>query len=143
MKRLFLLPILCLLIGCRRATKSSEITSYEYSDFSERFIEWTNLLSLEDEKYYGYVFSYTCGHCVEIKQDILSAIKEMNWNIYLIEFTYEIPILASDSEYRGITNIDDLGIVGTPTLFYIENKTVIERYTGSREIIMTFSNSLL
>ena len=73
----------------------------------------------------------------------MSAIKERNWNIYLIEFTYEIPILASDSEYRGIIYIDDLGIVGTPTLFYIENKTVMERYTGSREIIMTLSNSLL
>lgn len=141
MKKIFLMALLMLMCGCQKQANRSQQKTYDYTDVADYFIEWSGILSQKEEEYMVYVFSYSCGHCKDIKQDILKAIIENERTIYLIEFSYEIPIVDNNSVYEGVDRYEDLGIIGTPTLFSISNKAVKDRYTGSKEIISTLYNN--
>ena len=144
MKRTLLLLLSVTLLGCAKTTNSSEIYSsstveYDYNDVEERVIEWKDVLSKDDE-YHVYVYSQTCGHCKEIKQTVLEyAI--MHENFYFVIFDKTLPIINNDLLNIGASNYETMGIVGTPTLFEIDNHIVSECYTGSALIIETLTNN--
>ena len=137
MKKILFIAALLILASCKKKTISSEEKIYDYADVRDNFIKWEEILSIDKEHYYAYVFSFSCGHCKEIKQDILTKVIEYGWNIYFIEYESEIPIVDSSVPYVGVSNYQELGIIGTPTLFEISNKIVVDRFTGSKEIITT------
>ena len=137
MKKILFIAALLILASCKKQTISSEEKIYDYADVRDYFIKWEEILSIDKEHYYAYVFSFSCGHCKEIKQDILTKVIEDGWNIYFIEYESDIPIVDSSVPYVGVSNYQELGIIGTPTLFEISNKIVVDRFTGSKEIITT------
>ena len=137
MKKILFIAALLILASCKKQTISSEEKIYDYADVLDNFIKWEEILSIDKEHYYAYVFSFSCGHCKEIKQDILTKVIEDGWNIYFIEYESDIPIVDSSVPYVGVSKYQDLGIIGTPTLFEISNKIVVDRFTGSKEIITT------
>ena len=144
MKRILFAFILFSLCGCSKQkqneTISSDVVTYDYSDIVDRTIQWSEILS-QEANYYAYVYSETCGHCKEIKQEVLKYAIEINQNFYFILFNKEIPIIEKDSSNIGIDNYLKLGICGTPTLFEINNHVVITCYTGSKAIINTLTRT--
>ena len=103
-------------------------------------IEWSDILSQEDERYYAYIYSTQCGHCKEIKQAVINIALNSDKKIYFITYTKDIPIITNASNNIGVDNYENLGIIGTPTLFEIEHKVVLDCYTGSEAIIETLTN---
>ena len=141
MKRILFIVSMLLLSSCHETELPNEERVYDYKDVQDRFIEWKDVLAQEKENYFAYVFSYSCGHCKGIKQDILKKTIIDWWDIYYVEYTSDIPIVDSSTPYVGITNYEEVGIIGTPTLFEITNNVVSNRFTGSKEIIATlYSN---
>ena len=141
MKRILFIVSILLLSSCHETELPNEERVYDYKDVQDRFIEWKDVLAQEKENYFAYVFSYSCGHCKDIKQDILKKTIIDGWDIYYVEYTSEILIVDSNAPYIGVTNYQELGIIGTPTLFEISSGTVKDRFTGSKEIIDTlYSN---
>ena len=146
MRKVYILCALPLLLGCNKvdATTTSENNSseinYDYSDVAHLMIEWSDILNQEEEQYFGYVYSNQCGHCREIKQDVIKAALKGEKKIYFINYTKDIPIITNASNNIGVDDYEKLGISGTPTLFEIEKRIVIDCYTGSEAIITTLTN---
>lgn len=143
MKKLLFLVILFCLAACgpkQQESASMDSTIYDYGDIEERIISWGDILNKEGT-YYTYVYSEGCGHCKEIKQVVLKYAIEVNRNFYFILFTQDIPIIENDLANIGVTNYQNLGICGTPTLFEIDNHIVSTCYTGSGAIIKTLTRT--
>lgn len=144
MKRVVLLLFVFMLMSCSKSKESSllsesSIREYDYADVEDRFIEWERILSL-DNQYYVYIYSSRCGHCNDIKQDVLRYALTHE-SFYFVSFTKDIPIIQDESTNIGVDSYERLGIVGTPTLFEIHNHIVTNCFTGSTAIIETLTKS--
>lgn len=140
MKKLFLLPLMTMfLIGC---TKENKVVAeeYDYSDISHLSICWDDIFKIEDKQYFVYIYSETCGHCQEIKQDVISYALNHD-SFYFIKFNSGIPIINDRNLVIGKNKIEELGIVGTPSMLLITKHIVEANYVGKKEIIRTLTNS--
>ena len=149
MKRLFELLIITfslLLFGCSNSKEEliesksllQEI-SFDYEDVNEYHIEWSQLLTL-DNHYYAYIYSPTCGHCRDIKKDMIKARIIYKIEVYYIKYNKDIKIVDSNEGLVGVNDIKKLGILGTPSLFEIDNHETKNYYAGKTEIINTMTN---
>ena len=140
MNKLLILPITTLiLVGCNKKSTSST-KDFDYSDVLDLTIEWSHVLNVKSGKYYAYIYSETCSHCKEIKQDIISYALDNYGTLYFVRYVDKIPIIDSGVPLLEKSNIEELGIVGTPSLFLIENHIVKGYYAGSKEIVKTLTN---
>ena len=139
--RHLILPCLsvCLLFtGCVKE-KQIEQPVYEYKDIDHLTIKWKDIFHIERDDYYTYIYSETCGHCREIKQTVISKALETE-NIFFIQFTKDIPIINDREAVIGKNDFESLGIIGTPTLFHIQNHVISEHYVGSHDILEILTN---
>ena len=141
MGKIFLLiGLTFLLVGCKKSVTSSEITSisetiaYDYDVVQEKMIMWNDLFSIEKEKYSTYIYSTRCGHCNEIKQEVIShALNDDSF--FFVEYNQNIPITDNVEPTIGKSSVEDISILGTPTLLVIENKILIKNIAGAKAIL--------
>ena len=130
--------LLPLLAGCsvthKEAKTSTEQNALDYSDFSNLNLEWKNLFFPAKSQYFVYIYSFSCLHCAHIKKEVLSTIKEHKELFYLIEYSDDIPISSNVSETIGKERIEEVSILGTPTLIEISNHYVALNIAGEKEI---------
>ena len=135
--------ILCLvaisLVACG-SKKEEPIKEYDYEDVGDQMICWNEILSIDSESYYAYIFSRTCGHCNEIKQQVISYALNNKERFYFVEYSKDIPIITDASSVIGKDNVCDIGIVGTPSMFLVANHVVMENIVGSKNIVKTLTN---
>ena len=134
MRKFLLLLTLFLISSC-------EITIGSFSNFSEsqlifkeerKTMVWKDLLSQQEENYYAYIYSETCGYCKKIEPEIKSfALKHV---VYFVLFSEGIPIKPEREDFTNVDDINSLFILGTPTLFKISSKKVDNCYIGFYEI---------
>ena len=141
MKKFFLIVFATIaMLGCGPNKKDSsfkEISNDAFLDYDlihDKLISWNDLLIQEKDSYLVYVFSTTCGHCNDIKQQILSY-SLRNDDLYFIQYNQGIPICDSDATLTATDNVDDICIFGTPSLLTIENGFLIENIAGSIRIL--------
>ena len=140
MKKLFLLPLMTMfLVSCANENKVVA-EEHDYSDVSHLLICWNDIFKIKDRKYFVYIYSETCGHCQEIKQDIISYALNHD-SFYFIKFNSGIPIINDKNQVIGKDKVEELGIVGTPSMFLIIDHIVEANYVGKKEIIKTLTNS--
>ena len=141
MRKIFLLMgLVILLMGCKKSVTSSETVSssetviYDYDVVQDKMIDWNNLFSIEKDKYSVYIYSTRCGHCNEIKQDVIShALNDDSF--YFVEYNQSIPITDNIEPTIGKSSVEDISILGTPTLLVIENKILIKNIAGAKAIL--------
>ena len=139
MKKL-IIPITCLLlISCNNKNKSisEEEKIFDYADVSERSIKWEQLFEPKDKFYYAYIYSTTCPHCNDIKQEVINKSINNEESIYFIEYTKDIPVGTNISDYIGQSNYINVGLIGVPTLMEISDHVITNIFVGSKEIIKT------
>lgn len=147
--KMLLLPFLITLVGCQNSvqestifesTYSSQIASHDYIEIIDKTIKWRDLFNINQLHYYAYIYSLTCGHCQNIKDLVIDKALQIDY-FYFIEFNKEeIPIIqdASTSLYKN--DVDEMGILGTPSLIEIYNKTSIYNVAGEKEITKIVAN---
>ena len=130
------------MVGCSKAShkemNSSEaptVIFYDYSLVDNLAIEWDQALLQEDEQYFVYIYSKTCGHCLEIKNDVIKYALDGSKKIYFIEYNEIIPIIQNREEVLEATEISKCGVVGVPSLFEINQHKITNYYLGAKEII--------
>jgi len=133
-----ILPILvCLfIVGCSTENERKVVTkNRKYDEIMEYKIDWFSALLIAKSRYFVYIYSITCSHCIEIKNEIISYRVDQNYPIYFCEFNKNIPIVNSTETTIGTSDISNVGILGTPSLLTIENNTVISNVAGKNDIL--------
>lgn len=142
MKQILLLSVMCLLLCSCQKAKKVDAKTYDYDDeeMTRYAIDWKGVFVQSEKDYFVYVYSKTCGYCNEIKQKVLSKVIEENPKIYLVEYSEKVPIITDSKSIIGKQNIEEIGIVGTPSLFEIYNYVLVDNIVGGKAIIETLTN---
>ncbi len=130
MKLLLLFTLL--ISGCSNTHANIISIEYDYSDVTTH-IDWIDVFSQTGDLYFVYFYSLTCGHCKEIKQEVLSYYFSSNETIYFVQ-TDENTVYGSSGELIGVSDISNLFIFGTPFLIKLENHVIVEYYCGEKEM---------
>lgn len=122
-----------MVVGCHN--KNSVIyPPLEYESVEEYRISWTNIFEVQSDSYYSYIYSETCGHCKEIKELVIKTAIDHQNLIYFTLYSEEIPIVENNESMIGKSSVNELGIIGTPSLFEIKEHKVTNIYTGATSI---------
>ena len=99
----------------------------DYDYFANNTISFDAAINIKMEEKYIYVFSKHCGHCQNIKKEILKFAYDHITAFFFVSYSKDI---------KSCDQQDDLTtcIKGTPTLFYFNAETV-SIYVGQNEII--------
>lgn len=138
---LILISSLFLFTSCQKEESQSEYVSHSYEEVKDYFITFDTIFDLEIDFYYVYFFSYQCVHCNNIKNEMIDYALKFN-DMYFCHFESSFP-RCEDKNYSlvGLTNVDDICLVGTPELVKIKNKTIIDYMLGEQEIMFEINNS--
>ncbi len=133
---LLITPILA---GCTASDLKVDVEDgkeqLNYNDFFDVKIEWKNLFLPAKSQYFVYIYSQTCGHCNNIKKTVLDYVyNEKDW-FYIMEYSSLIPIITNTKITIGKTKTEDIGILGTPTMLGITNKTLTLNIAGEKDIL--------
>ena len=135
--KLFFLPCLFSLISCKDESLSSgkkEITEHDYEEIIDREIGWNDLFSIGIPQYFVYFYSPTCSHCKEIKDAIIEYALE-DERMHFVKFSDEVTVAPYIDNTIGATCIDDVAILGTPSLIEIINGAVSNNMAGAKAIL--------
>ena len=138
-----ILPMTTLLLCTASCTntdvsQTSEKIYHDYDEIEGKTILWNQLFEQEQNHYYSYIYSPRCGHCNEIKQEVIDyGLKHDDF--YFILYSNDIPVDYEIETTIGKTDINDVFILGTPSLIEIKNSVVINNVAGSNSILMTLS----
>lgn len=132
MKRFFNIVIVLLIsftmVGCKQ-----NVEQLDYIDFREHLVSsYDEIEGITDTRYIAYYYGSSCGHCQDIKQDILSFFKD---------FT-ELPFYMIDTDTAtGMSSLEEYQ--AKPSVFLISNGVVVDYYLGTFQIedfIENYSN---
>ena len=136
--KLLMLLLFPLLAGCSttktEVSKPVEQKALDYTDFSHLNLEWKNLFLPAKSQYFVYIYSISCLHCAHIKKEVLETIRDHEELFYLMEYEDGIPITSNASETIGKEKLDEVAIMGTPTLIEITNHYIGMNIAGEKEI---------
>lgn len=110
-------------------------TSRDYNEFADLYLEWKNLFSPAKSQYFVYIYSISCSHCNTIKQDVLAFVNEYKDYCYLTEYTQDIKLSSNVSNTIGKEKVEEVFILGTPTLIEISDKHVAVNIAGEKDIL--------
>lgn len=132
------LPCLFTLISCKGGHFSNETTKesieHSYDEISDREIVWNDIFSISCPDYFVYFYSPTCSHCNRIKNVIIEYALT-NESMYFIRFSDDVVVSGDVKNTIGVNSIDNLSILGTPSLLEVKNKVVETNIAGERAIL--------
>ena len=124
--------LLALLVTACNSPTPIEQKEYDYSDIETK-IRWSDIFEQLEDNYSVYFYSQTCGHCKELKQDILSYYFGNYEKLYFVE-TDENTVFGPQNDLVGVDSIECFFIFGTPFLINIDNWKISNYYAGSTKI---------
>lgn len=110
------------LTGCIVGTEQP--TGLDYSDFADQTItSYDEAENQHSNKYIVYYYSANCGHCQDVKEEILG----------FFDIFDTLPFYIFDtSTATDVSGLEQL--VGTPAVFVMSDDEVYQVYTGSDNI---------
>lgn len=125
-----LLVLSTLLASCS-PTNTSKPIIYDYDIVSH--IEWNDIFLQEATDYIVYFYSVSCGHCKELKGEIINYYFLEKEDMYFV-CTDTYVKLGNSIDLIGTNNVDDFYIFGTPFLIKLHNSEIISYYPGVAKI---------
>ena len=146
--KLYALPLILAVVFTSCSPSKSESSSknavQEYEIISRQEIYLSECLSQEEEHYLVFFHSETCGHCQEIIEDVVAFAESNIIKMYFLNVSKsenKIERCSRDEIETGIDSVDDLKIVGTPTIMEIEEGIVTANIAG-KDACISFLNEL-
>ena len=134
-KLLSLTFILLTLLSSCSITNHSDLIYEDYNQLEEYQITWRDLFSQSNSEYFVYIYSLSCLHCQNIKEEVINFVISEKYPTYLIEYTKDIPISNNVEDCIGSSSYVEVTIKGTPSLLQIKNGYLILNVAGSKEIL--------
>ena len=136
----FLAFLLFILAGCLPKSQNLSLQNSFNTWINQYDIvisSWDEMFAHNDESYFNYIYSDTCGHCLSIKEEVETFAINSLTPFYFVPFTEEIPIGENIEKTIGATSLEECFIKGTPSLILIENSTVVLNVAGTNNILET------
>ena len=125
------LTSLAIVVSCspsRETTNNKNVIEQE-EIIKNQSISWFDALNQKENNYIIFVYSETCGYCHDMMDEIIDFAKSEILVTYFINSQiYKVPI--SNEIKENIADINQLSILGTPTILEIENKIVVNNIAG-------------
>ena len=134
-KLLSLTFILLTLLSSCSITNHSDLIYEDYNQLEEYQITWRDLFLQSNSEYFVYIYSLSCLHCQNIKEEVINFVISEKYPTYLIEYTKDIPISNNVEDCIGSSSYVEVTIKGTPSLLQIKNGYLILNAAGSKEIL--------
>ena len=131
-KIVFFFSIFLLINSCNKP-QNIAVKQYDYDDVT-RLCKWSDVFKQDEAEYLVYLYSKTCGHCVEIKQEMIAFYLSEKVTTYFSEVN-EDTVFGSKTNLIGINKIEDFHIFGTPFLVEIKKWTVSNYFAGVNSIL--------
>jgi thiol-disulfide isomerase/thioredoxin len=110
------------------------VNVYSYEDISEKAIKWADVFQITPYHYYVYFYSPYCGHCQSIKDLVINYSVCGEIPMFFVEANNEV-VTSKDTHLTiGATSIEQLWILGYPSLVEIESGVVIANTAGANAI---------
>lgn len=110
-----------------------EITLHNYYEVEDYAISWDKMFTIEKSEYYVYFYSTTCSHCTEIKDWIIEKALECK-NIYFVKSSEKDVIWKDITPTIGVSSIEEMAILGYPTVIKICEGIVVSNCAGKTNI---------
>ena len=112
----------------RETTNNKNVIEQE-EIIKNQSISWFDALNQKENNYIIFVYSETCGYCHDMTDEIIDFAKSEILVTYFINSQiYKVPI--SNEIKENIADINQLSILGTPTILEIDNKIVVNNIAG-------------
>ena len=112
----------------RETTNNKNVIEQE-EIIKNQSISWFDALNQKENNYIIFVYSETCGYCHDMMDEIIDFAKSEILVTYFINGQiYKVPI--SNEIKENIADINQLSILGTPTIIEIDNKIVVNNIAG-------------
>ncbi len=125
------LTSLAIVVSCspsRETTNNKNVIEQE-EIIKNQSISWFDALNQKENNYIIFVYSETCGYCHDMMDEIIDFAKSEILVTYFINSQiYKVPI--SNEIKENIADINQLSILGTPTIIEIDNKIVVNNIAG-------------
>ena len=125
------LTSLAIVVSCSptRDTTNNKSAIEQQEIIINHQIPWLEALNQRDNHYIIFVYSETCGYCHDMMDEIIDFAKSEILVTYFINSQiYKVPI--SNEIKENIADINQLSILGTPTIIEIDNKIVVNNIAG-------------
>ena len=144
--KLHTLPLLLVAVFTSCSSKGSESSSknaiQEYEIVNKQEIYLDDCLSQIEEKYLVFFHSETCTHCQEIIEDVIAFANSNIIKTYFLNVSKKenkISRCSQDEIEIGIDNVENLKIVGTPTIVEVEKGVTTVNVAG-KNACLSFLN---
>ena len=144
--KLHTLPLILVAVFTSCSSKGSESSSknaiQEYEIVSKQEIYLDDCLSQIEEKYLIFFHSETCTHCQEIIEDVIAFANSNIIKTYFLNVSKKenkITRCSQDEIEVGIDKVEDLRIVGTPTIVEVEEGVTTVNVAG-KNACLSFLN---
>ena len=138
------LLVVAMIASCtpKESQSSNKNASKEYGIVTDQEILLADCLSQKEENYIIFFHSDKCEHCKQIIEDV-TEFASLN-----ILKTYFVNVAKSENKIKicqpidltiGVTDVNELAIVGTPSIVEVENGMTIANAPG-KESCLTFLN---
>jgi hypothetical protein len=122
---------------------TSSLGSHDYSEIAEWSIPWSALFTPPEIHYLVWIYSPTCSHCQEIKNEMIDyAIKIPKPPLFFVKADATIPKGTNITKTLGADRVEQVFVAGWPTLLEIESGILSGHFLGPDAIrteLATFS----
>ena len=125
------LATLAIVASCSPA-KDATIIKNTYSEqeiVKEQQIPWLDILEQKEDNYIVFVYSEKCAHCHDMIDEIVAFANDEILTTYFVDtLQNDVPIKINNAV--GMSSIEEVSIVGTPTLIEIDRGIVTSNIPG-------------
>ena len=136
MNKVYPILFVVILTSCQTQDLSVSSEKYGYDRIEALIIPWEGLFDVGPDHYLALVFSKSCQHCLAIEDTVVRyALAEGNTPLFFIPATSEIPKGNDLSKTLGATSIEEVFIMGWPTLLELSSGILIDHRAGEKAVL--------
>jgi len=134
---LFLITLCSCSLSGQSLNNESNHRFEDYQIVNDNQINWQDVLMQEESNYFVFVYSETCSNCHDIQEEIVNFAVDKIMPTYFVDTkkSGDVTISKDVDSSIGASKMDDVSILGTPSVLEVEDKIVIANIAGKENIL--------
>ena len=116
------------------SSKTTVKEKYDYEEVTSE-ISWSETFNQREDLYLVYFYKESCGYCQSIKSKVLNYYFFKKEVMYFVDCEAGEAIYGPTKDLKGMSDISNFYIFGTPFLIKIKEKKIDSYYPGMNKIL--------